>query len=220
MDKTIQLKRSSVVNDGVPKLPTADQLKYGEIAINFAVGHETISLKNSNDEIVPIKINGDGKVLTQNDVVDIEPEVLTDADKKKAISAYKVFSTFNVLETIVNGDNTVTNPGLIKKVNSNANKIDTNTTNITANTKAISGLTTGLDEIAVEVHGDGTSEKPGLIKDVSTLENEFDTTVSDFTDFKTYVNNELTTIKKQLNGIETQTTSIISQEDDIITNAQ
>lgn len=38
--------------DYTPKLPTADQIAYGEIAINYADGYETFSIKNSNDEIV------------------------------------------------------------------------------------------------------------------------------------------------------------------------
>lgn len=50
--KKILHKRSNVVTDGSPKLPTADQLEYGEIAINYADGNETLSIKNSNNEIV------------------------------------------------------------------------------------------------------------------------------------------------------------------------
>lgn len=50
-------KHSSVVTDGKAKLPTIDQIEYGELAVNFANGYETISLKNSDDEIVEIKSN-------------------------------------------------------------------------------------------------------------------------------------------------------------------
>lgn len=39
-------------NTNMPKLPTEDKLVYGEIAINYHKGVETISLKNDNDEIV------------------------------------------------------------------------------------------------------------------------------------------------------------------------
>ena len=45
-------KNSSVVVDGAPKLPTSSQVEYGELAVNYAKGLETISLKNSNNEIV------------------------------------------------------------------------------------------------------------------------------------------------------------------------
>ena len=35
-----------------PKLPTREQLEYGEIAINYGDGIETIAIKNDKDEIV------------------------------------------------------------------------------------------------------------------------------------------------------------------------
>lgn len=45
-------KNSSVVTDGSPKIPTSGQIEYGEIAINYAADNETISLKNSSNQIV------------------------------------------------------------------------------------------------------------------------------------------------------------------------
>lgn len=45
-------KKSVVVEDGRPKLPTKDQIEYGEIAVNYAKDVETISLRNNSDEIV------------------------------------------------------------------------------------------------------------------------------------------------------------------------
>ena len=48
-------KRSSVVTDNMPKLPQADGLEFGEIAINYADGFETVSFKNSENEIVEIR---------------------------------------------------------------------------------------------------------------------------------------------------------------------
>ena len=45
-------KKSVVTEDGRPKLPTQDQIVYGEIAINYAKDVETISIKNNSDEIV------------------------------------------------------------------------------------------------------------------------------------------------------------------------
>ena len=48
----VSYKKSVVTEDGKPKLPTSDQIVYGEIAINYAKDVETISLKNNSDEIV------------------------------------------------------------------------------------------------------------------------------------------------------------------------
>ena len=55
--KRILNKRSSVVENGQPKIPTADMMEYGEIALNFAADKETLSIKNSNDSIVSVPIN-------------------------------------------------------------------------------------------------------------------------------------------------------------------
>ena len=53
---SLQHKRSSVVNDknGIktPKLPTKEQLEFGEIAINYAKDYETLSIKNSSGDVV------------------------------------------------------------------------------------------------------------------------------------------------------------------------
>ena len=48
----ISHKKSVVVEDGKPKLPTPDQIVYGELAINYAKDVETMSIKNNSDEIV------------------------------------------------------------------------------------------------------------------------------------------------------------------------
>ena len=53
MFKKILLKRSQeTLSDGKPKLPTADQVDVGEVAVNYAEGVEVFAIKNSNDEIV------------------------------------------------------------------------------------------------------------------------------------------------------------------------
>ena len=56
--KFLNKRSSTVLDDGTPKLPTADQLEYGEIAINYGAGVETLSIKNSDGEIVDVYING------------------------------------------------------------------------------------------------------------------------------------------------------------------
>ena len=43
-------------NDG-PKLPTSDQIEYGEIAVNYLKDNETISIKNSYGEIKSLSLN-------------------------------------------------------------------------------------------------------------------------------------------------------------------
>jgi hypothetical protein len=53
--KLLHLRSSVVEGQGVnstPKLPTPEQIEIGEIAINFAKGHETLSIKNASGEVV------------------------------------------------------------------------------------------------------------------------------------------------------------------------
>lgn len=55
MIRKVIILHSSDITDGKAKLPQANQIDYGELAINFADGVETISIKNSQDEIVEFK---------------------------------------------------------------------------------------------------------------------------------------------------------------------
>ena len=51
--KLIHKKSKQRGDDNVsPKLPTCEQLEYGEIAINYGDGIETIAIRNENDEII------------------------------------------------------------------------------------------------------------------------------------------------------------------------
>lgn len=55
MAKHVIHAHSSVSTNGVPKLPEIDRIEYGEIAINYAASAETISFKNTNNELVQVK---------------------------------------------------------------------------------------------------------------------------------------------------------------------
>lgn len=74
MSQKVLNKRSSSLVDGEAKLPTASQIDYGEIAVNFADGHETLSIKNNNneiatfssDEIIHSYVNGEVNTASGN----------------------------------------------------------------------------------------------------------------------------------------------------------
>ena len=75
--------RSNVVENGAAKLPTSQQIEYGEIAINFADGYETLSIRNSNDEIV--KFSNDAyfeSILSEDE--EITSAALNDLNTRKA----------------------------------------------------------------------------------------------------------------------------------------
>ena len=50
----LQLKRSNVVESGSAKEPTAAQLEYGELAVNYNNGDPVIFMKDSSNAVVRI----------------------------------------------------------------------------------------------------------------------------------------------------------------------
>jgi len=94
----IQHIKSNVVVDNLPKLPTAQQLVDGEIAINYAKDVETMSIRNASGEIVTFsadnyyakKFLGDSisENNTVSDVISENNEIITtalnDLDENKA----------------------------------------------------------------------------------------------------------------------------------------
>ena len=76
--------------DGVnsPKLPTADQLEFGEIAVNIAKGYEVIAIKNYDGEVVYLPFNIASKLLAQ--------EARLDELKEYAYSSIEELSGYTV----------------------------------------------------------------------------------------------------------------------------
>ena len=61
--KLINIHSSELAGGGA-KLPDPQQIEYGEIAVNYAKGAETIAIRNSEDEIVEFKPGGGDDVYT------------------------------------------------------------------------------------------------------------------------------------------------------------
>ena len=59
----IQLKRSNVLDGGVAKAPTAEQMEYGELALNYSATDPSIFIKNSSNAV--IKIAGEGAITDE-----------------------------------------------------------------------------------------------------------------------------------------------------------
>ena len=80
---TVLHKKSNVLVNGEPKLPSASTLQYGEIAINYAVGGETLSIKNAADEVV--EFTSKNKILSSvesaltevNNTIESDEEVIS-----------------------------------------------------------------------------------------------------------------------------------------------
>ena len=61
----IQLKRSSVLDSGAAKAPTADQMEFGELAVNYNAGDPSIFLKDSTGNIIKSDLNFDSSVFVK-----------------------------------------------------------------------------------------------------------------------------------------------------------
>ena len=93
MAQKVQLKRSSVVTNGAPKLPTTSQVEVGELTINFAEGYETLSTKNSNNNIATFSSDAvlDRKYISSGAVVSAISAVSQTIEDNE----YVIAQTFN-----------------------------------------------------------------------------------------------------------------------------
>jgi hypothetical protein len=55
----IQLKRSNVLEGGVAKTPTAAQMEFGELAVNYNVDDPALFIKDSDNNIVRVSDLGE-----------------------------------------------------------------------------------------------------------------------------------------------------------------
>ena len=106
MSQKVLNKRSSVVTNGSPKLPTSEQIEYGEIAINFAEGYETLSIKNDDDEIVTFSSdNYWGNIIEENEY--ITSMALNDINSRLVSSASQIVNDVGFITGYTETDPTV-----------------------------------------------------------------------------------------------------------------
>lgn len=121
-DKTIQLLRSNKVIDGKGVTPSPSQLADGEIAVNYATGHEAIFLRNDSNEIVTFKTQ---ESLTQK-VTDLESQLngisdeLNDKVDDTKLANYTTTTSFNSHTSSTATNN---NSGHVKIINGDLNGV-------------------------------------------------------------------------------------------------
>ena len=121
----LQHVKSSVVEEGLPKLPQASVIVEGEIAVNYAKDYETLSIKNSSGEVVPFSSDyyytekylgsgftrdNSGLTVTQalNDTEQVIAAALNDLNERKldasalteSLSGFVTTSEFNESELV------------------------------------------------------------------------------------------------------------------------
>lgn len=60
MSQHIIHKHSNEVIDDAAKAPEADSIMHGELAVNYAAGNESVFMKNTDGDILPIYPLGGG----------------------------------------------------------------------------------------------------------------------------------------------------------------
>lgn len=79
----LHVKSSQVVtNEGgtFAKLPSSGDVEYGEIAINYAKDYETLSIRNSANEIIPLYFRGQGNGIDNVKVNSIKGSIEKDGE--------------------------------------------------------------------------------------------------------------------------------------------
>ena len=74
----IQLKRSNVLESGKAKEPTAAQMEFGELAVNYNTTDPVIFIKDSTDKIIRLTNNQDLSFLPNISNPDYQPGTLDD----------------------------------------------------------------------------------------------------------------------------------------------
>ena len=81
--KLIHIKSKQRGEDNLsPKLPTCEQLEYGEIAINYGDGIGTLAIKNEKDEIVKFVSEKAMQRYVDKAIEKVVPDILRQIEEK------------------------------------------------------------------------------------------------------------------------------------------
>ena len=156
---------------GQPKLPTASQLEYGEIAVSYAKSAETLSIRNSEDEIVTFscddKFNESFRVMSKA-MCDLDDRVLaleelsaitigdlvkTDAELGNVTTSGKVVDALLVKDINNQVDNIEASAGTfdtrIANLETSATSIDTRVTNLETSAGTLDTRLSNLEASAI-----------------------------------------------------------------------
>ncbi len=109
--RKVILKKSNVLLNGQPKLPEANAIDYGELAVNYAASGETLSIKNSDNHIVTFpgrptieKLINEAVSGIPEDIQDIQEQITDINSGMSAVSSHIGNSTIH-LPAVTSSDN-------------------------------------------------------------------------------------------------------------------
>lgn len=120
---------SQYYDDGLyPKLPTVEELAYGEIALNVAEGTETIAIKNNNGKIVFIPFNVAKRIQQLGQKVDNNYNSLKNyTDERISVLSGNTLTRFDSLQELLTA--------LIGETQDKFNEVDETITSLSADTQ-------------------------------------------------------------------------------------
>ena len=202
--------------DGVtsPKLPTSEQLEFGEIALNIAKGNEVISIKNYDGEIIYLPFNVAQRLLDTN--------VSLDDLKEHTITTIESFSAdtigrFDSVYDYINRTNTQLSNTIQESHNTLSGKIDGVDETITTTIESFSADTQSkLNAMEFRILSGATTELISATSGniVTIVEHEFSGTVGSLVERIDSVDSKVDNVKNNLhNEMKSVSGDILSQVD-------
>ena len=180
--------RSNQIVDGAPKSPTSEQIQYGEIAINYAAGVETMFTKNSDNEIVSLSINGDYSTLAESlamhEARNDNPHGVT----KQQVGLGNVDNTSDMNKPVSTAQQTELNKKLNNAANGGvANNLTTNSSEVALSAAQGIVLNQKIDKMT-----------GGAIENLQELEQRVTAVEQEITEATSYVDDTLMPLAKEI----------------------
>lgn len=155
--KHLQHIKSSQAN----KIPTAADLMYGEIAVNYANGSEQLFIKNSSDEIVPFV---SGKVIEENEMAIAAGMAQLNEDIENVESSIEELS-----QTVE--DNELVTAGALTQLNEDIENVTSSIENVESSIEELSQTVEDNEYVVAEAIGNIDNDVKTLQVSVRNLEN-------------------------------------------------
>lgn len=211
--------------DGVtsPKLPTSEQLEFGEIALNIAKGNEVISIKNYDGEIIYLPFNVAQRLLDTN--------VSLDDLKEHTINKIESFSAdtigrFDSVYSYINRTNTQLSNTIQESHNTLSGKIDSVGETITTTIESFSADTQSkLNDMEFRILSGATSELISATTEIisattgniiTIVEHEFSGTVGSLVERINSVDSKVDNVKNNLHNEMTSVSGDILSQVDVV----
>ena len=201
-------KHSVALVDGEAKSPDPSILRYGEIAINYATDHETISFKNQDDEIATFKTH---KLYTQllGDKQDKTDDSLTTQDKTivGALNELKTDLDDSVEPYVVNLTNLLS-ANDSESISAAIGGIENLNSTISRNQVIFGVLATGTVAVGIRVFGNQTTLNYFVDSVLGLTINEITITNTDNTLSKTVETHAVLTENMVINSLTSDETTL------------